>query len=516
MELPYRVKESYGERIRNLGAGTHGQVWLYSDWSMVHAIKSINRYCTDEAIVELSAMIQFKHRNLINLIDLIEINEHIGLVMPVALGDLEHSLGGLNEFDRRSITYQMLAGVAYLHHHDLLHCDLKPANLLLFRSASNYIVKIIDFGLTRQFHSLVPTTYLPAYTLWYRAPEVILNGRCDRPADIWSLGCIIYWIFSKKHIFESNNEEQAMEQIVELLGHPGEHHLLARNDVLERTIQSAYQQPRRKPSFHGIDDDRVVTILQSILQYDPMSRPSAYELLQNTLFDDIAEVDLEYPLREYIVVMREKQRILVDGMARQEAITYRQLNEVQCWMLTALPSRANLPNRCSMVALHLLDEIVAKRNIKKDEIRLMGMIALYVAQIVTYQCLAVDDFVQQVYPIRENRFITELWNIIKLLQCQFIFPTAYDFGRVLDSEYGLTASELKVNTALLFLLMFDELRFKYLPEQLYEVSYHLTRWYFDRKAEKYLDEIKGFVERVRPQREQLAQTVNLDYDQLLR
>lgn len=88
----------------------------------------------------------------------------------------------------KSFLYQLLTGVAYCHHHRVLHRDLKPPNLLINREGQ---LKLADFGLARAFGIPVRSYTHEVVTLWYRAPDVLLGSRkYSTPVDIWSVGCI--------------------------------------------------------------------------------------------------------------------------------------------------------------------------------------------------------------------------------------------------------------------------------------------------------------------------------------
>ena len=68
-----------------------------------------------------------------------------------------------------NIIYQVLCGLQWIHSADIIHCDLKPQNILV-KSGQ---VKICDFGLAGPaHHPAIPSTYSIA-SLWYRAPELI-------------------------------------------------------------------------------------------------------------------------------------------------------------------------------------------------------------------------------------------------------------------------------------------------------------------------------------------------------
>lgn len=107
------------------------------------------------------------------------------------------------DFDlRKRYMIQILLAVEYAHKHSIIHCDLKPQNILIFENKTDVlgvknIVQICDFGLS------IPYTYqgcqLPnVVTAWYRAPEIILGyPHYDYKSDVWSLGCILFEMIAK-------------------------------------------------------------------------------------------------------------------------------------------------------------------------------------------------------------------------------------------------------------------------------------------------------------------------------
>merc|ERR1712151_1455926 len=120
---------------------------------------------------------------------------------------IKHSarLAGWRALHVRFITWQILAGLNYLHSANIAHRDLKPSNILV--TEDNH-VSLIDFGLARQLSamskgsahddekpksSLAMSRKLTQHvvTRWYRPPELILMQTDYTAAvDVWSFGCI--------------------------------------------------------------------------------------------------------------------------------------------------------------------------------------------------------------------------------------------------------------------------------------------------------------------------------------
>jgi cyclin-dependent kinase 12/13 len=89
----------------------------------------------------------------------------------------------------RCYLHQLLLGVACLHENDILHRDIKSANLLVTKAN---VLKIADWGLARSVpHDSSASWKLtnPVVTLWYRSPEVIVGSKkYDQGVDVWSVG----------------------------------------------------------------------------------------------------------------------------------------------------------------------------------------------------------------------------------------------------------------------------------------------------------------------------------------
>jgi cyclin-dependent kinase 12/13 len=130
---------------------------------------------------------------------------------------------GLIELDIehiRAFIYQLMSGLAFCHQRKFLHRDIKCSNILL---NNNGKIKLADFGLARLYNAddkERPYTN-KVITLWYRPPELLLGEERYGPAiDIWSCGCILGELFTRRPLFQAQREDEQLEMISRLCGSP--------------------------------------------------------------------------------------------------------------------------------------------------------------------------------------------------------------------------------------------------------------------------------------------------------
>ena len=103
----------------------------------------------------------------------------------------------------RSIGRQMMTALSYIHSLDLLHCDVKPENILI-KSLSRCVVKLIDFG-SSSFIRDPHSSYVQSRS--YRAPEVVCGLPYGQKIDVWSLGCILAEVYTGKPLFDNRTAQ---------------------------------------------------------------------------------------------------------------------------------------------------------------------------------------------------------------------------------------------------------------------------------------------------------------------
>ncbi|GAB4821372.1 hypothetical protein N2152v2_008418 [Parachlorella kessleri] len=124
------------------------------------------------------------------------------------------------------------AGINYMHTNWLLHRDLKPSNILVMGPGEEQgVLKIADFGLTRVFREPLEPLWNNGVvvTIWYRAPELLLDAKHYNPAvDMWATGCIMAELFTLRPVFQGEERKGSQDlfqadqlnKIFTVLGHP--------------------------------------------------------------------------------------------------------------------------------------------------------------------------------------------------------------------------------------------------------------------------------------------------------
>ena len=220
------------EVITKIGSGAYGHVWKVRQRSssLIFAIKKVflafqNQIDAQRVYREIALLGKLKHNNVVGLKGIIpaQNGQDIYLLFQHLESDVFKAVKNrvLDQMHKKYIVYQLACGLKYLHSAGVLHRDLKPSNVLINAQCQ---VKICDFGLSRTlesafFNQPIMTEFIA--TRWYRAPEVLLGSRSyGTKSDMWSLGCLIYELYSRRTLLPGENTIDQISKIVEFKGKP--------------------------------------------------------------------------------------------------------------------------------------------------------------------------------------------------------------------------------------------------------------------------------------------------------
>ncbi|CCG21070.1 hypothetical protein CORT_0A06850 [Candida orthopsilosis Co 90-125] len=237
--------------LQSIGNGSFGNVILAKDHKYTGdnlvAIKIINNNFNSsiQSVNEIKMLKHMKgrqHENIIEFYEHFNFRSHICIVTEVLSLNL-YSVLEITRFQGFSIDLvkqfarKILSGLAYLHSLKIVHCDIKPENIMIKLPEDpqdeNLVVKIIDFG-SSCFNDKKTFTYIQSR--FYRAPEIILGANYDNKIDIWSLGCLLAELFTGSPLLAGKNEIDQIGLMLEIFGAPNSSTILKMRSRLTRSL----------------------------------------------------------------------------------------------------------------------------------------------------------------------------------------------------------------------------------------------------------------------------------------
>ncbi|GAA5497169.1 serine/threonine-protein kinase PknD [Rubritalea halochordaticola] len=209
--------------IEQLGSGGFGTVYRAKDTQLNREI-AIKRLKATEGsnrselmstlLEEAKILAALRHPNIVTIYDIQSTDEHAEIIMELVKGITVEQLIKRHLLLARDFSFiatQILSALSVAHKHSVLHCDLKPSNLMLCATqGDNYEVKIVDFGMSPSASNITGQTTKIIGSIYFMAPEQLDKGEVSVQTDVYSLGCLFYYMLTGAHPFDGDTTVQVM------------------------------------------------------------------------------------------------------------------------------------------------------------------------------------------------------------------------------------------------------------------------------------------------------------------
>lgn len=322
--------------MRTLGEGTFGKVIECKDLHRggehiaLKVIKNVEKY-REAAKLEINVLEKINERDprgrnlCVQMRDWFDYHGHmcisfdiLGLSVFDFMKDNNYQPYPMDQV--RHISYQVCKAVRFLHHNQLTHTDLKPENILFvssdydvmynpkrkgssrkkdLRKVKNTDIRLIDFGsatFDHEHHSTIVSTR------HYRAPEVILELGWSQSCDVWSIGCIMFELYTGYTLFQTHDNREHLAMMERILGSlpyrmakktKSGYFWHGRLEWDHQSLAGKYVRENCKPLYRylmgdGDEHRQLFDLIEKMLEYDPIHRITMDEVIKHPFFNKLS------------------------------------------------------------------------------------------------------------------------------------------------------------------------------------------------------------------------------------
>lgn len=283
----YPEFKDFGQVQDRIGEGAYGQVYA-TDKDYAVKIQNDDESYNSDILWECAALTYLDHPNIIKpeaiCVNIEEIQSikpshkpHMvdnAIVSKKMYANLSLYLDHIKTPNSiqliKSYAFQIAKAMLYYINQNLYHGDLKPDNLLIDR---NGLIQIVDLGSCASFihRKTIPRTEFLTTHL-YRAPEIFsYSGKIDEKIDIWSYGCVLYEMFTRKRLFPGENDENTHDRIKELL---------SGDNLVSKLIEENFPPD-------------LIDLLSQILVLNPEQRIEIEDILVHPFLNEFSNIEVK-------------------------------------------------------------------------------------------------------------------------------------------------------------------------------------------------------------------------------
>lgn len=269
---------------KQLGKGSYGEVYraIHVRTGQLCALKRLPKTAYAETEREFNVMCSLRHQNIVNVIQFMTTETNCWIAMEwVSRGTLTSLAnhmpitGPPDEPRLQSWTYQMMAGLQYLHAHGVIHRDIKPDNILVDEKG---VLKMSDFGMSRQQspQTGAAETMRVGGSPAFMAPEIaavyvnrLRSYNCTAAGDLWALGATVSQLATGRT--------------------PWSEHMLHDNFQLLQFVCTDIYAPGHHPMIPVWMSPEGQAFMAILFSPDPAGRTSATELLDHPWLRGVKE-----------------------------------------------------------------------------------------------------------------------------------------------------------------------------------------------------------------------------------
>lgn len=220
----------------------------------------------------------------------------------------------LNLSDIKRMMVEILLAVEYIHGSGFIHRDIREDNILIMKDKDGiFRVNVSDFGHAKPFAQGMKQTP-GVVSCWWRPPEICLGSETyNQLADMWSVGCVFYYMISGKRLTNINTEkgDVHVNSIIKNLPYSVTNMEINSINFIKAKIENDTLIPQSMDNFLGMGEEgkeysnsiggysNLCSVITGLLSFLPSKRLSATQTLNHPFFDDmrphIDEIRSKYP-----------------------------------------------------------------------------------------------------------------------------------------------------------------------------------------------------------------------------